>query len=50
LPLDTPELKNAVEIVPTGEAVIEQIVPTTDVLMLAICSAARLRSGALGGR
>jgi len=32
LPLDTPELKNAVEIVPTGEAVIEQIVPTTDVL------------------
>src|SRR5437899_1434490 len=32
LPLDTPELKNAVEIVPTGEAVIEQIVPTSDAL------------------
>src|SRR6266480_1971595 len=32
LPLDTPELKNAVEIVPTGQAVIEQIVPTSDVL------------------
>src|SRR6266403_1772317 len=32
LPLDTPELKNAVEIVPTGEAVIEQIVPTRDAL------------------
>jgi prolyl oligopeptidase len=32
LPLDTPELKNAVEIVPTGEAVIEQIVPTADAL------------------
>src|SRR6266480_776173 len=29
LPLDAPELKNAVEIVPTGEAVIEQIVPTS---------------------
>src|SRR6266699_1481435 len=32
LPLDTPELKNAVEIVPTGEAVIEQIVPTSDAI------------------
>src|SRR6266699_2322425 len=32
LPIDTPELKNAVEIVPTGEAVIEQIVPTSDAL------------------
>ncbi len=32
LPLDTPELKNAVEIVPAGEAVIEQIVPTADAL------------------
>jgi prolyl oligopeptidase len=32
LPLDTPELKNAVEIVPTGEAVIGQIVPTADAL------------------
>ena len=30
LPLDTPELKNAVEIVPTGKPVIEQIVPTAD--------------------
>src|SRR5437016_5467740 len=32
LPLDQPELKNAVEIVPAGEAVIEQIVPTADAL------------------
>ena len=32
LPLDTPELKNALEIVPTGQAVIEQIVPTADAL------------------
>jgi prolyl oligopeptidase len=32
LQLDTPELKNAVEIVPTGQAVIEQIVPTVDAL------------------
>ncbi len=30
LPLDTPELKNAVEIVPAGEAVIQQIVPAAD--------------------
>src|SRR5437870_407402 len=30
--LDTPELKDAVEIVPAGEAVIEQIVPTADAL------------------
>ena len=27
LPLEVPELKNAAEIVPAGEAVIEQIVP-----------------------
>ena len=32
LPLDTPELANAVEIVPVGEAVIGQIVPTADAL------------------
>jgi prolyl oligopeptidase len=32
LPLDTPELANAVEIVPVGEAVIGQIVPATDAL------------------
>jgi prolyl oligopeptidase len=32
LPLDTPELNSAVEIVPAGEPVIEQIVPTTDAL------------------
>src|SRR5205809_1173726 len=32
LPLDTPELKNAFEIVPAGEAVIEQIVPTADAI------------------
>ena len=32
LPLDTPELKKAVEIVPAGQAVIEQIVPTADAL------------------
>jgi prolyl oligopeptidase len=32
LPLDTPELANAVEIVPVGEAVIGQIIPTADAL------------------
>ena len=32
LPLDTPELRKAVEIVPTGEPVIEQIVLTADAL------------------
>src|SRR5499427_8225024 len=32
LPLDAPELKNAAEIVPDGEAVIEQIVPSNDAL------------------
>jgi len=32
LPLDTPELNSAVEIVPAGEPVIEQIVPTADAL------------------
>ena len=32
LPLDVPELKNAAEIVASGEAVIEQIVPSTDAL------------------
>ncbi|HEX3618990.1 MAG TPA: prolyl oligopeptidase family serine peptidase [Candidatus Udaeobacter sp.] len=32
LPLDAPELKNAAEIVPAGEAVIERIVPSTDTL------------------
>jgi len=32
LPLDTPELKNAFEIVPAGEAVIEQIVPAADAI------------------
>ncbi len=34
LPLDTPKLKNAVEIVPAGEAVIEQMVPTVDALFV----------------
>ncbi len=32
LPLETPELNKAVEIVPTGEAVIQQIVPTAAAL------------------
>src|SRR6266404_505235 len=32
LPLDTPELNSAVEIVPAGEPVIEQIAPTADAL------------------
>src|SRR5215469_3876440 len=32
LPLDVPELKNAAEIVAPGEAVIEQIMPSTDAL------------------
>ena len=35
LPLDVPELKNAAEIVSDGEAVIEQIVPSTDALYVA---------------
>src|SRR6184192_756413 len=35
LPLDVPELKNAAEIVASGEAVIEQIVPSTDALYAA---------------
>src|SRR5206468_3684600 len=34
LPLETPELSKAVEIVPTGEPVIQQIVPTADALFL----------------
>jgi prolyl oligopeptidase len=34
LPLETAELKDAVEIVPAGEAVIEKIVPTADALYL----------------
>ncbi|HEV8619157.1 MAG TPA: prolyl oligopeptidase family serine peptidase [Candidatus Udaeobacter sp.] len=32
LPLDTPELRDAVEIVPAGEAVIGQVVPTANAL------------------
>ena len=32
LPIETPELSSAVEIVPTGEPVIERIVPTADAL------------------
>jgi prolyl oligopeptidase len=32
LPLDVPELKNAAEIIGSGEAVIEEIVPSTDAL------------------
>jgi prolyl oligopeptidase len=32
LPLEAPQLKNAAEIVPTGEAVIEYIVPSNDAL------------------
>ncbi len=35
LPLDVPELKNAAEIVASGEAVIQQIVPSTDTLYVA---------------
>jgi prolyl oligopeptidase len=35
LPLDVPELKNAAEIVASGGAVIEQIVPSTDALYVA---------------
>jgi prolyl oligopeptidase len=34
LPLETPELSKAVEIVPTGEPVIQQIVPTADALFV----------------
>jgi prolyl oligopeptidase len=35
LPLDVPQLKNAAEIVASGEAVVEQIVPSTDALYVA---------------
>ena len=35
LPLDAPELKNAVEIVRAGETIIEHILPTTDALYTA---------------
>ena len=35
LPLDVPELKNAAEIIASGEAVIEQIVPSMDALYVA---------------
>jgi prolyl oligopeptidase len=35
LPLDVPEFKNAAEIIASGEAVIEQIVPSTDALYVA---------------
>src|SRR5216117_3913375 len=34
LPLETPELSKAIEIVPTGEPVIQQIVPTADALFV----------------
>jgi len=34
LPLETPELNKAVEIVPTGEPVIQRIVPATDALFV----------------
>jgi len=34
LPLETPELNKAVEIIPTGEPVIQQIVPTADALFV----------------
>jgi prolyl oligopeptidase len=34
LPLETPELSKAVEIVPTGEPVIQQIIPTADALFV----------------
>jgi prolyl oligopeptidase len=34
LPLETPELSRAVEIVPTGEPVIQQIVPAADALFI----------------
>ena len=34
LPLETPELKKAVEIVPTGEPVIQRIIPTADALFV----------------
>jgi prolyl oligopeptidase len=34
LPLETPELSKAVEIVPTGEPVIQQIVPTADAVFV----------------
>src|SRR5213595_1051756 len=52
LPLDTPELKNAVEIVPAGEAVIEQIVPTADALYVGdlLGGPSQIRRFALDGK
>ena len=35
LPLETPELSKAIEIIPTGEPVIQRIVPTADALFVA---------------
>src|SRR6266566_1785715 len=52
LPLDTPELKNAVEIVPAGTAVIEQIVPTADALYVGdlLCGPSQIRRFGLNGK
>jgi prolyl oligopeptidase len=52
LPLDTPELKNAVEIVPTGQPVIEQIVPTQETLYVGdlLGGPSQIRRFALDGK
>jgi len=47
LPLGVPELKNAAEIVPAGDAVIERIVPSRDALYVGDLLGGPLKSGAL---
>src|SRR5438105_1420021 len=52
LPLEVPELKNAAEIVAAGEAVIEQIVPSTDALYVGelLGGPSQIRSFDLNGK
>src|SRR5438067_5748096 len=52
LPLEVPELKNAAEIVAAGEAVIEQIVPSTDALYVGelLGGPSQIRSVDLNGK
>src|SRR5438445_1989830 len=52
LPLETPELSKAVEIVPTGELVIEQLVPTADALYVGdlLGGPSQIRRFGLGGK
>jgi prolyl oligopeptidase len=52
LPLETPELNKAVEIIPTGQPVIQQIVPTDDALFTAdlLGGPSQIRRFALNGK